>query len=109
MTRKREVNGTNILRIIGYGEYGKDNQRCGCGRKLYRRVPRQLYAKHTFGDLHLYTNHLEQSRLQLTRSPWTLPTMTVNPAVDDIDAFTFQDFELQHYQPHPHIKAEVSV
>ena len=64
---------------------------------------------HTFGDLHLYTNHLEQSRLQLTRSPRTLPTMTVNPAVDDIDAFTFQDFELQHYQPHPHIKAEVSV
>lgn len=64
---------------------------------------------HTFGDLHLYQNHLEQANLQLTRSPKKLPTMWVNPEVKDIHAFTFNDFELRDYDPHPHIKAEVSV
>ena len=64
---------------------------------------------HTFGDLHLYSNHLDQARLQLTRDPRPLPTLAVNPDVKDIDAFTFEDFTLENYDPHPHIKAAVSV
>ena len=64
---------------------------------------------HTFGDLHLYSNHLDQARLQLTRDPRPLPTLAVNPDVKDIDAFTFEDFTLENYDPHPHIKAEVSI
>jgi len=64
---------------------------------------------HTFGDAHLYLNHLEQTELQLSRSPHKLPTMHINPAVDDLFAFTFEDFELQGYDPHPHIKAPVAV
>lgn len=64
---------------------------------------------HTFGDLHLYSNHLEQAKLQLTRETRTLPTLEINPDIRDIDAFTFEDFELKNYDPHPHIKAAVSV
>ena len=64
---------------------------------------------HTFGDLHLYSNHLEQAKLQLTRTPKKLPTMWVNPEITDIHDFTFDDFELRDYDPDPHIKAEVSV
>lgn len=64
---------------------------------------------HTFGDLHLYTNHLEQAKLQLTRDPFPLPTMKINPEVTEIDSFTFEDFELTGYQAHPHIKAPVAV
>jgi thymidylate synthase len=64
---------------------------------------------HTFGDLHLYLNHIEQARLQLTRQPYPLPQMLINPAVKDIFNFRFEDFELLNYQAHPHIKAEVSV
>lgn len=64
---------------------------------------------HTLGDTHLYHNHLEQAQLQLTRSPRKLPTMKINPTVNDIFAFTFDDFELVDYDPHPHIKAAVSV
>ena len=64
---------------------------------------------HTFGDLHLYSNHLEQAKLQLTRTPKKLPTMWVNPEITDIHDFTFEDFELRDYDPDPHIKAEVSV
>jgi thymidylate synthase len=64
---------------------------------------------HTLGDAHLYSNHLEQARLQLTRMPRTLPTMTINPAVKDIFAFKYEDFKLENYDPHPHIKAEVAV
>lgn len=64
---------------------------------------------HSFGDLHLYSNHLDQARLQLTRELRPLPTMWVNPEVTDIDDFTFDDFKLEGYDPHPHIKAEVSV
>ena len=64
---------------------------------------------HTFGDLHLYSNHIEQAELQLTRDPRPLPTMEINPEVTDIDQFTFEDFELKNYDPHPHIKAAVSV
>jgi len=64
---------------------------------------------HTFGDAHLYLNHLEQTDLQLSRIPHKLPTMHINPAVDDLFAFTFEDFELQGYDPHPHIKAPVAV
>jgi len=64
---------------------------------------------HTFGDAHLYLNHLEQTDLQLSRTPHKLPTMHINPAVDDLFAFTFEDFELQGYAPHPHIKAPVAV
>ena len=64
---------------------------------------------HTFGDAHLYLNHLEQARLQLSRSPRPLPTMRLNPAVKDLFAFRYEDFSLEGYQPHPHIKAAVAV
>ncbi|MBO7491017.1 MAG: thymidylate synthase [Bacteroidales bacterium] len=64
---------------------------------------------HTLGDAHLYTNHLEQARLQLTRDPRPLPTMKLNPEVKDIFSFQYEDFQLENYDPHPHIKAEVSV
>lgn len=64
---------------------------------------------HTLGDAHLYRNHLEQAQLQLSREPRSLPKMRINPNVQDIFAFTFDDFELVDYDPHPHIKADVSV
>ena len=64
---------------------------------------------HTFGDAHLYLNHLEQADLQLSRTPRQLPTMKINPAVDDLFAFIYEDFELQAYDPYPHIKAAVAV
>ena len=64
---------------------------------------------HTLGDAHLYQNHLEQARLQLTREPRALPKMHINPDVREIFAFKFDDFTLSDYDPHPHIKAEVSV
>jgi len=64
---------------------------------------------HSFGDAHLYLNHIEQARLQLSRAPRQLPTMRLNPAVKDIFAFRYQDFALEGYEPHPHIKAEVAV
>jgi len=64
---------------------------------------------HTLGDAHLYANHLEQARTQLQREPRPLPTLTINPEVDDLFAFRFEDFELQDYDPHPHIKAPVAV
>ncbi|MCA1242458.1 thymidylate synthase [Stappia stellulata] len=64
---------------------------------------------HSFGDAHLYTNHLEQAREQLSREPRALPTMTLNPDVTDLFAFRFEDFTLTGYDPHPHIKAAVAV
>ena len=64
---------------------------------------------HTFGDAHLYLNHMEQVNEQLSRSPLALPTMNINPAIDSIFDFTFEDFELIDYQSHAHIKAEISV
>ena len=64
---------------------------------------------HTLGDAHLYSNHLEQAREQLSRSPRALPVMHINPDVKDLFAFTFDDFELQGYDPHPPIKAPVAV
>ncbi len=64
---------------------------------------------HTFGDAHLYTNHIEQARLQLSRECRPLPQMHINPDIRDIFGFTFEDFELVNYNPHPHIKAEVAV
>ncbi len=64
---------------------------------------------HTFGDVHLYTNHLEQAKLQLTRTPKALPTMQINPKVDSIFDFKIEDFQLLNYEPFPHIKATVSV
>ena len=64
---------------------------------------------HTFGDAHLYLNHLEQARLQLSRSTRALPQMRLNPAVKDIFGFRFEDFTVENYDPHPHIKAEVAV
>lgn len=63
----------------------------------------------TGGDCHLYSNHLEQADLQLTREPYSLPTMKINPTVKSIFDFKFEDFELQNYQAHPHIKASVAV
>jgi len=64
---------------------------------------------HTFGDAHLYNNHLEQARLQLSRSFRPLPQLKLNPAISDIFDFKFEDFEILNYDPHPHIKAAVSV
>lgn len=64
---------------------------------------------HTFGDAHLYSNHLEQTELQLSRTPKQLPSMRLNPRVKDIFSFQFEDFELLDYDPHPHIKAPVAV
>jgi thymidylate synthase len=64
---------------------------------------------HTFGDVHLYNNHLEQARLQLTRTPRKLPTMKINTQIDSIFDFNYNDFELVNYNPYPHIKAVVSV
>lgn len=64
---------------------------------------------HTFGDAHLYTNHLEQAKLQLSRNPRPLPSMKINPEVKDIFSFRYEDFTLQNYDPHPRIKAQVAV
>jgi len=64
---------------------------------------------HTFGDAHLYLNHLEQTDLQLSRTPRQLPVMQLNPDINDLFAFSFDDFELQNYDPYPHIKAPVAV
>jgi thymidylate synthase len=64
---------------------------------------------HSFGDVHLYMDHLEQAKLQLTRKPKKLPTMKINPEVNDILDFTYEDFTLLDYDPDPHIKAKVSI
>jgi thymidylate synthase len=64
---------------------------------------------HTFGDAHIYNNHFEQVELQLSRKPKTLPTMKLNPDIKDIFGFTFDDFTLENYNPHPHIKAAVAI
>lgn len=64
---------------------------------------------HTFGDAHIYNNHIEQCQLQLTREPRQLPVMKINPEKKNIFDFDFEDFELEGYDPHPHIKGEVSV
>ena len=73
-----------------------------CGLKVGEFV-------HTLGDAHLYSNHLEQVDLQLSREPYTLPTMQLNPDIKDLFAFTFEDFDLQGYRCHEHIKAPVAV
>jgi len=64
---------------------------------------------HTLGDAHLYKNHLEQTHLQLARAPKALPVMKLNPDVKDLFAFRYEDFTLEGYEPHPHIKAAVAV
>lgn len=64
---------------------------------------------HTFGDVHIYNNHFEQVNLQLSRTPYPLPTMNINPSVKDIFGFQFEDFKLENYQSHPAIKAPVAV
>lgn len=64
---------------------------------------------HTFGDLHLYRNHIDQAKLQLTRDPRPLPRMRLNPAVHDIHSFRYEDFDLVDYNPHPPIKAPIAV
>ncbi|MDR1371398.1 MAG: thymidylate synthase [Dysgonamonadaceae bacterium] len=64
---------------------------------------------HTFGDAHIYTNHLEQVKLQLSREPRNLPDMKINPDVKSIFEFQLEDFQLENYDPHPHIKGEVAV
>jgi thymidylate synthase len=64
---------------------------------------------HTFGDAHIYLNHIEQVKLQLTRDPRPLPKMVINPDIKDIFDFKFEDFSLQDYDPHPHIKGVVAV
>jgi thymidylate synthase len=64
---------------------------------------------HTFGDAHIYSNHFDQAKLQLSRETRPLPTIWINPAVNDIFAFKFEDFRLDGYDPHPHIAAQVAV
>ncbi len=64
---------------------------------------------HTFGDTHLYSNHIEQAKLQLSRKPYELPQMKINPKIKNIFDFSIDDFELSNYQAHPHIKAKVAV
>jgi thymidylate synthase len=64
---------------------------------------------HSLGDTHLYKNHFEQAKLQLSREPYPLPTLKINPEINSIFGFSYEDFELLNYQAHPHIKAEVSV
>lgn len=64
---------------------------------------------HTFGDLHLYANHIEQAKLQIQRTPYPLPQMEINPEIKTITDFTYQDFQLKNYEFHPHIKANVAV
>lgn len=64
---------------------------------------------HTFGDVHIYRNHIEQAQLQLSREPRSLPRMWLNPEVQEIDGFRYEDFRLEDYDPHPHIAAKVSV
>jgi thymidylate synthase len=64
---------------------------------------------HTFGDAHLYLNHLEQSRLQLSRTPYSLPQMQLNPAITNLFDFRYEDFDLRDYQAHPAIKAPIAV
>jgi thymidylate synthase len=64
---------------------------------------------HTLGDAHIYNNHIEQAKLQLTRAPKPLPQMKINPDVKDIFAFRYEDFTLENYEAHPHIKGEVAV
>ena len=64
---------------------------------------------HTFGDVHLYSNHMEQAKLQLSRKPYPLPTMKINPDVKDLFDFKYEDFTLENYQHHPAIKAPVAV
>ena len=64
---------------------------------------------HTFGDAHLYANHFEQAKLQLSREPRPLPRMQLNPSVKDISGFIYEDFQLESYDPYPHIKAKVAI
>jgi thymidylate synthase len=64
---------------------------------------------HTIGDAHLYTNHLEQARLQITREPMELPTLELNESITDIDEFTFNDIKVLNYHHHPHISAPISI
>ena len=73
-----------------------------CGLKLGEFI-------HTLGDAHLYSNHIEQANLQLSRSILPLPTMKINKEISSIFDFEFKDFELENYNPHPHIKATVAV
>lgn len=67
------------------------------------------YFIHTYGDVHIYNNHMDQVKLQLTREPRNLPTMTLNPNIKELWDFEYEDFELSNYDPHPHIKGEISV
>jgi thymidylate synthase len=64
---------------------------------------------HTFGDVHIYSNHVEQAKLQLSREPYPLPTLKMNPEIKDLFDFSFEDFVLENYQSHPHIKAPVAI
>jgi thymidylate synthase len=64
---------------------------------------------HTFGDVHIYNNHMEQVKLQLSRTPFSLPVMKLNPSVKNIFDFSYEDFKLENYESHPAIKAPVAV
>ena len=64
---------------------------------------------HTFGDVHLYQNHLEQAKEQLSRTPFDLPQIKINPTITSIEDFNFEDFEFIGYEAHPHIKAPVAI
>ena len=64
---------------------------------------------HSFGDAHIYSNHIDQVKLQITRTPYALPKMKINPEVKSIFDFKYEDFTLENYEAHPHIKGEVAV
>ena len=75
----------------------------------YALLTAMVAQVYTLGDAHLYANHLEQARLQLTRTPFPLPTLELNPDVRNLDDFTYEDIRILNYQAHPHIKADVAV
>jgi hypothetical protein len=103
--------GTGTLSVFGYQMQMDLNE----GFPLLTMMVAQVCGLrpgtfvHTFGDVHLYLNHIEQAELQLSRQPRPLPTMAINPTVQDLFGFRYEDFELQGYDPHPAIRAQVAV
>ncbi len=113
-----EVPQNDVTLILGAGTTTDAARRTCISTGALRPQPRCIVPVcdlkpgefvHTFGDLHLYANHVEQAKLQLSCEPRPLPQMKLNPAVKDIHDFKFEDFELVNYDPHPGIKAPIAV